>query len=126
MSDSSIRTKPSIDEPSNMICPSSAFSNWLRGTSTFFTTPRMSVNWSRRNRTSSRSHTSRTSRLETLRAWSMARYSASRVIGRGRMTARDETGATAAAPVSLASVPRTPRAREGIGSPRGRGSAQPS
>jgi hypothetical protein len=31
MSDSSIRVKPSIDEPSNMIWPSSAFSNWLRG-----------------------------------------------------------------------------------------------
>ena len=27
MSDSSIRTKPSIDEPSNMMSPASAFSN---------------------------------------------------------------------------------------------------
>ena len=30
MSDSSIRTNPSIEDPSNMISPSSAFSNWLR------------------------------------------------------------------------------------------------
>ncbi len=44
MSDSSIRVKPSIDEPSKRICPSSAFSNWLRGISTFLMTPRMSVN----------------------------------------------------------------------------------
>ncbi len=70
-----------------MICPSSAFSNWLRGTSTFFTTPRMSVNWSRRNRTSSRSQTSRMSRLETLRARNIARYSGSSFIGSGRITA---------------------------------------
>ena len=35
MSDSWIRTKPSIDEPSNWISPSSAFSNCERGTSTF-------------------------------------------------------------------------------------------
>src|SRR5438477_7908281 len=44
MSDSSIRTNPSIDDPSNMMSPSSAFSNWLSGTSTFLLTPRMSVN----------------------------------------------------------------------------------
>jgi len=31
MSDSSMRVNPSIDEPSNMIWPSSTFSNWLRG-----------------------------------------------------------------------------------------------
>ena len=48
MSDSSIRVKPSIDEPSNMIWPSRAFSNWLAGTSTFLMTPSMSVNWRRR------------------------------------------------------------------------------
>ena len=35
MSDSSIRTKPSIDEPSNMIRPSSASSNCRFGISTF-------------------------------------------------------------------------------------------
>ena len=39
MSDSSIRTKPSIDEPSNMIRPSSASSNCRSGTSTFLMTP---------------------------------------------------------------------------------------
>ena len=49
MSDSSMRVKPSIEEPSNMISPSSAFSNWLVGTSTFLLWPWMSVNWSRRN-----------------------------------------------------------------------------
>src|SRR2546426_2045830 len=52
MSDSSIRTKPSIDEPSNMMSPSRAFSNWLSGTSTFLLTPRMSVNWRRSELTS--------------------------------------------------------------------------
>ncbi len=44
MSDSSIRTKPSIDEPSNIMSPLSAFSNCDDGTSTFLLTPRMSVN----------------------------------------------------------------------------------
>ena len=34
-----------------MISPSSALANWLRGTSTFLLTPRMSVNWSRRKST---------------------------------------------------------------------------
>ena len=53
MSDSSIRVNPSIDEPSNMISPSSAFSNWVRGTSTFLMMPRMSVNCRRRKRTPS-------------------------------------------------------------------------
>jgi hypothetical protein len=51
MSDSSMRVKPSIEEPSNMISPSSAFSNWLAGTSTFLLCPLMSVNWRRRKRT---------------------------------------------------------------------------
>ena len=51
MSDSSMRVKPSIEEPSNMIWPSSAFSNWLRGISTFLMIPRMSVNCSRMKRT---------------------------------------------------------------------------
>jgi len=36
MSDSSILTNPSIEDPSKRICPSTAFSNWLSGTSTFF------------------------------------------------------------------------------------------
>ena len=51
MSDSSIRTKPSIEEPSNMMSPSSAFSNCDCGISTFLLMPRMSVNCRRRNRT---------------------------------------------------------------------------
>ena len=44
MSDSSIRTKPSIEEPSNIISLSSTFSNWLTGTSTFLIVPKISVN----------------------------------------------------------------------------------
>ncbi len=36
-----------------MIWPSSAFSNWLEGTSTFLMMPSMSVNWSRMKWTSS-------------------------------------------------------------------------
>src|SRR6266487_2397806 len=63
ISDSSIRTKPSIDEPSNMMSPSSAFSNWLSGTSTFLLTPRMSVNWSLSELMSCFLATSRISRL---------------------------------------------------------------
>src|SRR5437762_10978917 len=59
MSDSSIRTKPSMDEPSNMILPSSASSNWRSGISTFLIVPRMSVNWRRMNLTFSRSVRSR-------------------------------------------------------------------
>src|SRR2546425_6734984 len=59
MSDSSIRTNPSIDEPSNMILPSSASSNWRSGISTFLIVPRMSVNWRRMNLTFSRSVRSR-------------------------------------------------------------------
>jgi len=51
MSDSSMRVKPSIEEPSNWISPSSAFSNWERGISTFLMTPRMSVYCSRLKRT---------------------------------------------------------------------------
>src|SRR4051812_15873120 len=62
MSDSSILTKPSIDEPSNVISPSSALSNWLRGTSTFLLTPRMSVNCSRRKSTPNRAASSLMSR----------------------------------------------------------------
>ena len=61
MSDSSIRTNPSIEEPSNMISPSRAFSNWLRGISTFLFTPRMSVNCSRRKSTPKRWASLRTS-----------------------------------------------------------------
>src|SRR6267143_3150847 len=63
MSDSSIRTNPSIDEPSNMMSPSSAFSNWLSGTSTFLLTPRMSVNCNRRKDTPCFLARSRMSRL---------------------------------------------------------------
>ena len=55
MSDSSIRTNPSIDDPSNMMWPSSASSNCPSGTSTFLMTPRMSVNCKRMNLTRSRS-----------------------------------------------------------------------
>src|SRR5512141_1844963 len=51
MSDSSIRTKPSIEEPSNMMSPSSAFSNCVSGISTFLLMPRISVNCRRRKRT---------------------------------------------------------------------------
>ena len=64
MSDSSIRVKPSIEEPSNWISPSSAFANWELGSSTFLITPKMSVNWSRMKRTFSASHTFRISDLE--------------------------------------------------------------
>src|SRR2546422_1104362 len=51
MSDSSIRTKPSIAEPSKRMSPERPLSNWLSGTSKFLLTPRMSVNCSRRNAT---------------------------------------------------------------------------
>src|SRR6476646_4264599 len=59
ISDSSIRTNPSIDDPSNMILPSSASSNWRSGISTFLMMPRMSVNWRRMNFSFSRSARSR-------------------------------------------------------------------
>src|ERR1041385_4064434 len=59
MADSSMRTKPSIDDPSNMILPSSASSNWRSGISTFLIVPRMSVNCRRMNLTFSRSVRSR-------------------------------------------------------------------
>src|SRR6266498_233437 len=61
MSDSSIRVNPSIEEPSNWISPSSALSNCDFGISTFLITPKMSVNWSLRNRTFSASQTLRIS-----------------------------------------------------------------
>src|SRR6267143_429250 len=51
ISDSSIRTNPSIEEPSNMISPARAFSNCDAGISTVLLMPRMSVNCSRRKRT---------------------------------------------------------------------------
>ena len=51
MSDSSMRTKPSMDDPSKSTRPSSACSNRRCGTSTFLMTPRMSVNCRRMNRT---------------------------------------------------------------------------
>src|SRR5437868_11796177 len=59
MSDSSMRTNPSIDDPSNMILPSSASSNCRSGISTFLIVPRMSVNCRRMNLTFSRSVRSR-------------------------------------------------------------------
>ena len=48
ISDSSIRTNPSIEEPSNIISLSNTFSNWLTGTSTFFIVPKISVNCKRK------------------------------------------------------------------------------
>src|SRR5436190_18093576 len=66
MSDSSMRTNPSIDEPSNMIRPSSASSNCRSGISTFLIAPRMSVNWRRMNLTFSRSARSRICALVTV------------------------------------------------------------
>src|SRR5687767_501714 len=78
MSLSSIRTKPSIDEPSNMISPSSALANWLLGTSTFLLTPRMSVNWRRRKSTSKRRASASTS------AWVADARSAGKSFSGGR------------------------------------------
>ena len=46
-----------------MISPSSAFSNWPGGTSTFLLTPRMSVNWSLRKSTPNRLVSSRMAAL---------------------------------------------------------------
>src|ERR1035437_9727723 len=66
MSDSSMRVKPSIEDPSNWISPSSAFSNCERGTSTFLMIPRMSVNCRRRNRTPSLSQVFRISAAFTV------------------------------------------------------------
>jgi hypothetical protein len=64
MSDSSMRVKPSIDDPSNWISPSSALPNCELGSSTFLITPKMSVNCRRMKRTFSASHTLRISVLE--------------------------------------------------------------
>src|SRR5260221_5839786 len=64
MSDSSMRVNPSIEEPSNWIQASKAFSNWERGILTFLMTPRMSVNCSRMKRTFSALHTFRISGLD--------------------------------------------------------------
>ena len=55
ISDSSILTKPSIDEPSNMHLLSSAFSSWLAVIATFFNVPKISVNCKRINSISSSS-----------------------------------------------------------------------
>ena len=63
MSDSSMRTNPSIDEPSNMMSPASAFSNCDAGISTFLLMPRMSVNCRRMKRTLSSRASSRMSFL---------------------------------------------------------------
>lgn len=43
-SDSSIRTKPSMEEPSNMIWLLTAFSIWEAVMATFLSWPKMSVN----------------------------------------------------------------------------------
>ena len=45
-SDSAIRVKPSIDEPSNHVPWRTEPSSWWIGIVTALTTPRMSVNWS--------------------------------------------------------------------------------
>src|ERR1700687_1998111 len=50
-----------MDDPSNWISPSKALGNWEVGTSTFLMTPKMSVNWSLKNRTFSESQTFRIS-----------------------------------------------------------------
>ena len=52
ISDSSIRTKPSIAEPSNIHLLSNALSSWLAVIATFFKFPDTSVNWSLINCTS--------------------------------------------------------------------------
>ena len=57
-----MRVKPSMEEPSKRIWWSRAFSNWLRGTSTFLMIPIRSVNWRRRNLTRSSSAIFRMSR----------------------------------------------------------------
>src|SRR5699024_6143774 len=46
ISDSSTRTNPSIEDPSNIISPSSALPSWVVGISTFLIVPRISVNCS--------------------------------------------------------------------------------
>src|SRR5699024_4759383 len=51
ISDSSILTKPSIEDPSNIILLSNALSNWLSGISTFLIVPSISVNCSLIKRT---------------------------------------------------------------------------
>ena len=81
MSDSSIRTKPSIDEPSNMIAPSSAAANWRSGISTFLMTPRMSVNWRRMNLTFMRSASSRIFAFFSAAAGSMTGVVRSATVG---------------------------------------------
>ena len=52
-SDSLMRTKPSMEEPSIMIWLSTAFSIWEAVMATFFSWPKMSVNCIRMNFTSS-------------------------------------------------------------------------
>ncbi len=51
MSDSSILTNPSMDEPSNIHLLSRAFSSCFAVIATFFSMPKMSVNWSLMNST---------------------------------------------------------------------------
>src|SRR5580693_6092609 len=51
MSSSSPRTNPSIDPPSNVTCPSSAFSNSVAGIDTFLLTPKISAKTNRTKRT---------------------------------------------------------------------------
>ena len=55
MSDSSIRQKPSIEDPSNQIPSVRAFSAWAAGMATFFGSPWISENWSLMNFTRSAS-----------------------------------------------------------------------
>ena len=45
-SDSAIRVKPSIDEPSNQVPWATELSSWWTGIVTALTDPTMSVNWS--------------------------------------------------------------------------------
>ena len=63
MSDSSMRTKPSMDEPSNMHSLSSAFRAWLLVMATFLSVPKISVNCKRINLTSFSSRIRRMSSL---------------------------------------------------------------
>src|SRR5690606_23852491 len=79
--DSSMRTKPSIEEPSNTMSPSSALANWLAGTSTLLMTPVMSVNWSRRTRTFSERSRSSSSSFVAMR-WLAPLWV---VVGRGEL-----------------------------------------
>src|SRR5579884_4156931 len=62
MSDSAMRAKPSMDEPSNQVPCSIESRNWWVGMVTLFTIPTMSVNWRLMKRTCSCSICSKTLR----------------------------------------------------------------